>query len=143
MLKLTFKSVVRLQASLSCVKSFLVGIKSLLSPGIEQEWRLAQSNMEAASSGLYSASNELSVASVKVKSASGTKLSFWKPCFCIQSSSSHHLDLYNYNYFEWLMLSHVILPHVTCSLVDIDLYHVQAMINSKVNSINKQICTAT
>lgn len=37
----------------------------------EQEWKFAQSNMEAASSGLFSASNELSVASVKVKSASG------------------------------------------------------------------------
>lgn len=37
----------------------------------EQEWRLAQSNMEAASSGFFSASNELSAASVKVKSASG------------------------------------------------------------------------
>ncbi|KAJ8530130.1 hypothetical protein K7X08_036965 [Anisodus acutangulus] len=37
----------------------------------EQEWKLAQSNMEAASSGLYSATNELCVASVKAKSASG------------------------------------------------------------------------
>ncbi|KAM3220199.1 hypothetical protein P3S67_019940 [Capsicum chacoense] len=37
----------------------------------EQEWKLAQSNMEAASSGLFSATNELCVASVKAKSASG------------------------------------------------------------------------
>ncbi|KAJ8572306.1 hypothetical protein K7X08_008817 [Anisodus acutangulus] len=37
----------------------------------EQKWKLAQSNMEAASSGLYSATNELCVASVKAKSASG------------------------------------------------------------------------
>ncbi|XP_050232487.1 uncharacterized protein LOC126681128 isoform X2 [Mercurialis annua] len=37
----------------------------------EQEWKLAQSNMEAASSGLYSATNELCIASLKAKSASG------------------------------------------------------------------------
>ncbi|KAL0422691.1 UNVERIFIED_CONTAM: Serine/threonine-protein kinase SMG1 [Sesamum latifolium] len=37
----------------------------------EKEWKLAQSNMEAASSGLVSATNELSIASVKAKSASG------------------------------------------------------------------------
>ncbi|CAN4107619.1 unnamed protein product [Withania somnifera] len=37
----------------------------------EQEWKLAQSNMEAASSGLFSATNELCVASVKAKSTSG------------------------------------------------------------------------
>ncbi|XP_020886986.1 serine/threonine-protein kinase SMG1 [Arabidopsis lyrata subsp. lyrata] len=38
---------------------------------IEQEWKLAQSSLEAASTGLYSATNELSIASVKAKSASG------------------------------------------------------------------------
>lgn len=37
----------------------------------EQEWKLAQSKMEAASDGLFSASNELCIASVKAKSASG------------------------------------------------------------------------
>ncbi|KAK6240492.1 hypothetical protein SCA6_005881 [Theobroma cacao] len=37
----------------------------------EQEWKLAQSNMEVASSGLYSATNELCIASLKAKSASG------------------------------------------------------------------------
>ncbi|EEF43338.1 conserved hypothetical protein [Ricinus communis] len=37
----------------------------------EQEWKLAQSSMEAASSGLYSATNELCAASLKAKSASG------------------------------------------------------------------------
>ncbi|XP_019057389.1 PREDICTED: uncharacterized protein LOC104807342 [Tarenaya hassleriana] len=37
----------------------------------EQEWKLAQSSMEAASSGLYSATNELSIASLKAKAASG------------------------------------------------------------------------
>ncbi|CAI9104417.1 OLC1v1003083C2 [Oldenlandia corymbosa var. corymbosa] len=36
----------------------------------EQEWKFAQSNMEAASNGLFSASNELNIASVKVKSVS-------------------------------------------------------------------------
>ncbi|KAL9174074.1 hypothetical protein ABFS82_02G028800 [Erythranthe guttata] len=36
----------------------------------EKEWKLAQHNMEAASSGLVSATNELSIASVKAKSAS-------------------------------------------------------------------------
>ncbi|KAE8698811.1 hypothetical protein F3Y22_tig00110597pilonHSYRG00890 [Hibiscus syriacus] len=38
---------------------------------IEQEWKLAQNNMEVASSGLYSATNELCIASLKAKSASG------------------------------------------------------------------------
>lgn len=38
---------------------------------VEQEWKLAQSTLEAASTGLYSATNELSIASVKAKSASG------------------------------------------------------------------------
>lgn len=37
----------------------------------EQEWKLAQSTMEAASNGLYSATNELRIASLKAKSASG------------------------------------------------------------------------
>ncbi|XP_022748650.1 serine/threonine-protein kinase SMG1-like isoform X2 [Durio zibethinus] len=37
----------------------------------EQEWKLAQSNMEVASNGLYSATNELCIASLKAKSASG------------------------------------------------------------------------
>ncbi|KAK4754896.1 hypothetical protein SAY87_008653 [Trapa incisa] len=37
---------------------------------IEQEWKLAQSSMEAASSGLYSATNELCIASLKAKTAS-------------------------------------------------------------------------
>lgn len=43
----------------------------LLVLGTEQEWKLAQSTMEAASNGLYSATNELCVASLKAKSASG------------------------------------------------------------------------
>lgn len=42
--------------------------------GAEQEWKLAQSNMEAASSGLVSATNELRMASDKAKSASGENL---------------------------------------------------------------------
>ncbi|PIA52420.1 hypothetical protein AQUCO_01000352v1 [Aquilegia coerulea] len=37
----------------------------------EQEWKLAQSSMEAAASSLHSASNELSIASATAKSASG------------------------------------------------------------------------
>ncbi|MED6198639.1 Serine/threonine-protein kinase smg1 [Stylosanthes scabra] len=37
----------------------------------EQEWKLAQCTMEAASKGLYTATNELCVASLKAKSASG------------------------------------------------------------------------
>ncbi|XP_065854905.1 uncharacterized protein [Euphorbia lathyris] len=37
----------------------------------EQEWKHAQSSMEAASNGFYSATNELSIASLKAKSASG------------------------------------------------------------------------
>ena len=47
-----------------CMESFPLS-------GTEQEWKFAQSNMEAASSGLVSASNELCIASVKVKAASG------------------------------------------------------------------------
>lgn len=39
--------------------------------GAEQEWKHAQGNMEAASTGLYSATNELRIASLKAKSASG------------------------------------------------------------------------
>lgn len=39
--------------------------------GAEQEWKLAQITMDAASNGLFSATNELSIASVKAKSASG------------------------------------------------------------------------
>ncbi|XP_027910249.1 serine/threonine-protein kinase SMG1-like [Vigna unguiculata] len=37
----------------------------------EQEWKLAQCTVEAASNGLYTATNELCIASVKAKSASG------------------------------------------------------------------------
>ncbi|PSS26075.1 Serine/threonine-protein kinase [Actinidia chinensis var. chinensis] len=37
----------------------------------EQEWKLAQNNMEAASNGLFSVTNDLCIASVKAKSASG------------------------------------------------------------------------
>ncbi|XP_010255040.1 PREDICTED: uncharacterized protein LOC104595829 isoform X1 [Nelumbo nucifera] len=37
----------------------------------EQEWKMAQSSMEAAASSLFSATNELCIASVKAKSASG------------------------------------------------------------------------
>lgn len=37
----------------------------------EQEWKLAQCTVEAASSGLYTATNELCIASLKAKSASG------------------------------------------------------------------------
>ncbi|KAJ4845107.1 LOW QUALITY PROTEIN: hypothetical protein Tsubulata_030337 [Turnera subulata] len=37
----------------------------------EQEWKVAQSSMEAASNGLYSATNELCIASLKASSASG------------------------------------------------------------------------
>lgn len=39
--------------------------------GTEQEWKVAERTMETASSGLSSATNELSVASLRAKSASG------------------------------------------------------------------------
>lgn len=39
--------------------------------GTEQEWKLAQCTVEAASNGLYTATNELGIASLKAKSASG------------------------------------------------------------------------
>lgn len=39
--------------------------------GTEQEWKLAQSNVEVASNGLHSATNDLCIASLKAKSASG------------------------------------------------------------------------
>lgn len=40
--------------------------------GAEQEWKHAQSSVEAASNSLYTATNELGIASVKAKSASGS-----------------------------------------------------------------------
>ncbi|KAK6159421.1 hypothetical protein DH2020_006735 [Rehmannia glutinosa] len=49
----------------------LFNIALLVNIEAEKEWKLAQSNMEAASSGLVSATNELSVASVRAKTASG------------------------------------------------------------------------
>lgn len=48
--------------------------------GTEQEWKLAQCTVEAASNGLYTATNELCIASLKAKSASG---------------GSHHLGYYS------------------------------------------------
>ena len=44
--------------------------------GAEKEWKLAKNNVEAASGDLASATNELSIASVKAKSASG------ETCLC-------------------------------------------------------------
>lgn len=49
--------------------------------GTEQEWKLAQSNMEIASSSLFTATNELCIASVKSKSASG-EIWFYSNVFC-------------------------------------------------------------
>jgi hypothetical protein len=50
--------------------------------GTEQEWKLAQSSMEAASNGLYAVANELCNASLKAKSASGySPLFFRTNCF--------------------------------------------------------------
>lgn len=48
-----------------------VNVLFFVYPGAEQEWKLAQITMDAASNGLFSATNELSIASVKAKSASG------------------------------------------------------------------------
>lgn len=39
--------------------------------GAEQEWKLAESNMETAANALFAATNELCIASVKANSASG------------------------------------------------------------------------
>lgn len=39
--------------------------------GAEKEWNLAQHNMETAANGLFSAANQLHIASVKANSASG------------------------------------------------------------------------
>lgn len=39
--------------------------------GVEQDWKLVESRMDAASNGLCSASKELCVASMKAKAASG------------------------------------------------------------------------
>ncbi|XP_057787544.1 uncharacterized protein LOC131004800 isoform X2 [Salvia miltiorrhiza] len=57
------------QSCLSAITKLDVAYHSFIRA--EKEWMLAQSNMEAASSGLISATNELSIASVKSKSASG------------------------------------------------------------------------
>lgn len=45
--------------------------------GTEQEWKLAQCTVEAASNGLYTATNELCIASLKAKSASGRSCESW------------------------------------------------------------------
>lgn len=45
--------------------------------GTEQEWKLAQCTVEAASNGLYTATNELCIASLKAKSASGRSHQSW------------------------------------------------------------------
>lgn len=47
--------------------------------GTEQEWKIAQGTLEAASNGLYSATNELCIASLKAKSASGEMPFFFFP----------------------------------------------------------------
>lgn len=39
--------------------------------GTEQEWKLAERSMEAASNELYAATNNLRIANLKMKSASG------------------------------------------------------------------------
>ncbi|KAH6814874.1 hypothetical protein C2S51_023892 [Perilla frutescens var. frutescens] len=57
------------QSCLSTVTKLDVAYHSFIQA--EKEWKLAQSNMEAASSGLVSATNDLSIASVNSKSASG------------------------------------------------------------------------
>ncbi|KAI6701259.1 hypothetical protein NL676_015583 [Syzygium grande] len=56
------------QANLSSLTRLDVAYHSFTR--IEQEWKLAQSSMEAASNGLFSATNELCIASLKAKSAS-------------------------------------------------------------------------
>ncbi|KAI3446049.1 hypothetical protein Pfo_002714 [Paulownia fortunei] len=57
------------QSNLSAITKLDVTYHSFIRA--EKEWKLAQSNMEAASSGLVSATNELSIASVRAKTASG------------------------------------------------------------------------
>ena len=42
--------------------------------GAEQEWKLGQLNLEAAGKGLFSANNQVSIVSVKAKSALGMPL---------------------------------------------------------------------
>lgn len=69
--------------------------------GTEQEWKLAQSTMEAASNGLYSATNELCIASLKAKSASG-----YMPFIDI-----HHYFLTNKPAYACFMIMH---RHVHC-----------------------------
>jgi hypothetical protein len=64
--------------------------------GTEQEWKLAQSTMEAASNGLYSATNELCIASLKAKSASG-----YMPIIDI-----HHYFLTNKPAYSCFMIRH-------------------------------------
>lgn len=56
--------------------------------GTEQEWKLAQSSVEAASNGLYTATNELCMASVKAKSASGC-VTLLYPIFMTTSLGMH------------------------------------------------------
>lgn len=58
--------------------------------GIEQEWKLAQSSTEAASNGLFSATNELCIASRKAKSASGFV------CFVVLNWSHPFIQVLHY-----------------------------------------------
>ncbi|GER50411.1 serine/threonine-protein kinase SMG1 [Striga asiatica] len=57
------------QSYLSAITKFDITYHSFIRA--EKEWKLAQRNMEAASGGLLSATNELSVASVRARTASG------------------------------------------------------------------------
>lgn len=45
----------------------------ILKSGTEQEWKIAESNMEAAANTLLAATNELCIASVKANTASGVQ----------------------------------------------------------------------
>ncbi|CAA0807572.1 Serine/threonine-protein kinase TOR [Striga hermonthica] len=57
------------QSYLSAIKKFDITYHSFIRA--EKEWKIAQRNMEAASGGLLSATSELSVASVRARTASG------------------------------------------------------------------------
>lgn len=58
----------------------------MLQAGAEQEWKLGQLNLETAGKGLFSVNNQVSVVSVKSKSALGMPLLLKSHCFV----SLHH-----------------------------------------------------
>ena len=83
--------------------------------GTEQEWKLAQCTVEAAPHGLYTATNELCIASLKAKSASGRACHLGY-CKCI------HWISYMHNAYA-CFLSMLMYQHCGCVCVDLAFFN--------------------